>query len=79
MSIGPAMRIDLNQNQACDDLWDIYVDGKRHDSYIGMTMDEAADAINTLATFATRQAGMASIDLRYSDGSVMTKRIERLQ
>ncbi|WP_407059230.1 hypothetical protein ACKZDW_02275 (plasmid) [Ralstonia syzygii subsp. celebesensis] len=79
MSTGPAMQIDLNQNPACDDLWDVYVDGKRHDSYVGLTMDQATEAVNALATFAVRQAGMTAIDLQYSDGSVMTKRIERLQ
>lgn len=79
MSVSTAMRIDLNPNQACDDLWDVYVDGKRHDSYIALTMDQATEAVNTLATFAARQAGKSAIDLQYSDGSVMTRRLERLQ
>ncbi|QMV33351.1 hypothetical protein 12C_00041 [Ralstonia phage Hennie] len=73
------MRIDLNQNPSCDDLWDVYVDGKRHDSYIALTMEEAADAINALATFEARQAGAESFSLRYSDGSIMIRHIERLQ
>lgn len=69
------MRIDVYPSKVKHGCYDVHIDGVPHETYRNLSIEQLADAIDTVSTAAAKQAGKESTFIQFEDGSSMKKDI----